>query len=81
MPRFVYVGSSAIADASAVQSQRITTARRGPCPRRMSRWCRCSRSAVENDWRFSSRRKNEKPVSRIGTARITIGITNGAKKK
>ena len=37
LPRLVYVGINAAADASAVQSHRIVTERRGPCPSRINR--------------------------------------------
>ena len=55
--------------------------RRGPWPRRMSRWCRWPASAGASAARDSSRRTNENTVSRIGTPRITTGISSGAKKK
>mgnify|MGYP003396643608 CR=1 FL=1 len=37
--------------------------------------------AVETDWRLTARRTRENAVSMSGTARITTGISIGAKKK
>ena len=42
--------ASASPESSAVQSQRITTVRRGPWPSRIRRWWRWSLSATANDW-------------------------------
>ena len=63
LPRFVNVGNSTTAESSAVHAQRITTARRGPWPMRMSRWCRCSSSRCAKCWPFTKRRTNENAVS------------------
>ena len=68
-------------ESSAVQAHRMTTLRRWPWPRRISRWWRWSLSGVENPVRLAVRRTKAKAMSTIGTPRMKNGMNSGAKKK